>query len=197
MMTAMNSARRVAKALKAFMQLARTSLYFTATETSCLEPITRQVVEPRSSPIQSLITTPIGPAIVLHGDDLCSDDVQYMQFRTMVRQASWQQDFLSKTLSERRAFAEQARQQSQQATSIKENAIMDVNPAAVEQRLREHGQTLMIHGHTHRPAIHELELEAAIDSRNQARRVVLGDWDSHGWYAAIDADGLVLEKFPL
>ena len=143
------------------------------------------------------ITTPIGPAIVLHGDDLCSDDVQYMQFRTMVRQASWQQDFLSKTLSERRAFAEQARQQSQQATSIKENAIMDVNPAAVEQRLREHGQTLMIHGHTHRPAIHELELEAAIDSRNQARRVVLGDWDSHGWYAAIDADGLVLEKFPL
>ena len=144
-----------------------------------------------------IITTPIGPAIVLHGDDLCSDDVQYMQFRTMVRQESWQQDFLSKTLSERRAFAEQARRQSQQATSIKENAIMDVNPAAVEQRLREHGQTLMIHGHTHRPAIHEIELEEAIDSRNQARRVVLGDWDSHGWYAAIDADGLVLEKFPL
>ncbi|MDB3898800.1 UDP-2,3-diacylglucosamine diphosphatase [Gammaproteobacteria bacterium] len=148
-------------------------------------------------PDSIIITTPIGPAIVLHGDDLCSDDVQYMQFRTMVRQKSWQQDFLSKTLSERRAFAEQARRQSQQATSIKENAIMDVNPAAVEQRLREHGQTLMIHGHTHRPAIHEIELEAAIDSRNQARRVVLGDWDSHGWYAAIDADGLVLEKFPL
>jgi UDP-2,3-diacylglucosamine hydrolase len=148
-------------------------------------------------PDSIIITTPIGPAIVLHGDDLCSDDVQYMQFRTMVRQKSWQQDFLSKTLSERRAFAEQARRQSQQATSIKENAIMDVNPAAVEQRLREHGQTLMIHGHTHRPAIHEIELEAAIDSRNQARRVELGDWDSHGWYAAIDADGIVLEKFPL
>ena len=112
-----------------------------------------------------------------------SDDVQYIKFRTMVRQASWQQDFLSKTLSERRAFAEQARQQSQQATSIKENAIMDVNPAAVEQRLREHGQTLMIHGHTHRPAIHELELEAAIDSRNRQEGLCLGDWDSHGWYA--------------
>ena len=196
-MTAMNSARRLRKHSIAFMQLAPDIFILHGNRDFLLGADYAASCGATIIPDSITITTPIGPAIVLHGDDLCSDDVQYMQFRTMVRQASWQQDFLSKTLSERRAFAEQARQLSQQATSIKENAIMDVNPAAVEQRLREHGQTLMIHGHTHRPAIHELVLEAAIDSRNQARRVVLGDWDRHGWYAAIDADGLVLEKFPL
>jgi UDP-2,3-diacylglucosamine hydrolase len=140
----------------------------------------------------TVIDTPIGPALVLHGDDLCSDDVEYIKFRNTVRQESWQQDFLSKTLSERRAFADQARQQSQQATSTKKNAIMDVNAASVERRLRQTQQRLMIHGHTHRPQVHELEL-----GEEKAQRVVLGDWDSHGWFAEIDAQGLRLEKFPL
>ncbi|PCI74956.1 MAG: UDP-2,3-diacylglucosamine diphosphatase [SAR86 cluster bacterium] len=140
----------------------------------------------------TVIDTPSGPALVLHGDDLCTDDIEYIEFRNTVRQESWQQDFLSKTLSERRAFADQARQQSQQATSTKENAIMDVNAASVEQRLRETEQKLMIHGHTHRPQVHELEL-----GENKAQRVVLGDWDSHGWFAEIDEKGLRLEKFPL
>lgn len=140
----------------------------------------------------SIIETPIGPTLILHGDDLCTDDVEYQQFRELVRQQAWQQDFLSKTLPERRAFAEQARKQSQQATAAKENAIMDVNATAVESRLTETGQTLMIHGHTHRPGIHQLKLPTG-----DARRVVLGDWDSHGWYAEIDANGLRLEKFPL
>lgn len=140
----------------------------------------------------SAVDTPIGPALVLHGDDLCIDDVEYIKFRNTVRQESWQQDFLSKTLTQRRAFAAQARQQSQQATSTKQNAIMDVNATAVEQRLRDTGQKLMIHGHTHRPQVHELQL-----GEDSAQRVVLGDWDSHGWYAEIDAQGLRLEKFPL
>lgn len=138
------------------------------------------------------IDTPIGPVLVLHGDDLCTDDVEYINFRNTVRQASWQQDFLSKTLAERRTFADQARQQSQRATSTKENSIMDVNAASVEQRLHETEQKLMIHGHTHRPQVHELEL-----GEEKAQRVVLGDWDSHGWFAEIDGEGLRLEKFPL
>ncbi|GJM13839.1 MAG: UDP-2,3-diacylglucosamine hydrolase [Pseudohongiella sp.] len=138
------------------------------------------------------IDTPIGPLLLLHGDDLCTDDVEYLQFRDLVRQEAWQQDFLTKTLPERRAFADQARQQSQQATANKENSIMDVNAAAVEQRLMDTQQTLMIHGHTHRPQIHDLDLNG-----DKARRVVLGDWDSHGWYAEVSADGLKLEKFPL
>ncbi|MEZ7832186.1 MAG: UDP-2,3-diacylglucosamine diphosphatase [Gammaproteobacteria bacterium] len=140
----------------------------------------------------TVIDTPIGTALVLHGDDLCLDDVEYIKFRNTVRQESWQQDFLSKTLTERRAFAGQARQQSQQATATKENAIMDVNAASVEQRLHETGQKLMIHGHTHRPQVHELKL-----GQKKAHRVVLGDWDSHGWFVEIDEHGLQLEKFPL
>ena len=140
----------------------------------------------------TIIDTAIGPAIVLHGGDLCLDDVEYIKFRDTVRQDSWQKDFLSKSLDERRAFADQARQQSQQATANKENAIMDVNLPAVKQRLRATSQNLMIHGHTHRPHIHELELDS-----DQAQRVVLGDWDKHGWFAEIDDDGLRLEKFPL
>ena len=140
----------------------------------------------------TIIDTPIGPALVLHGDDLCSDDVEYIKFRNTVRKKSWQQDFLSKNLAERRAFADQARQQSQQATSTKKNAIMDVNAASVERRLRQTQQRLMIHGHTHRPQVHELEL-----GEEKAQRVVLGDWDSHGWFAEIDARGLRLEMFPL
>lgn len=140
----------------------------------------------------TVIDTPIGPALVLHGDDLCTDDLEYQQFRNLVRQKAWQQDFLSKTLIERRAFADQARQQSQQATSAKDNAIMDVNAAAVKQRLLEKQQTLMIHGHTHRPKIHELEVDD-----QKATRLVLGDWDSQGWYAEINSNGLQLEKFPL
>ena len=109
-----------------------------------------------------------------------------------MRQKSWQHEFLGKTLTERRSFANQARQQSQHATAAKQNAIMDVNKASVEQRLHETGQKLMIHGHTHRPKIHELELD-----QNKAQRVVLGDWDSNGWFVEIDGQGLRLENFPL
>lgn len=140
----------------------------------------------------TVIDTPIGPALVLHGDDLCSDDTEYINFRNTVRQESWQQDFLSKTLTKRRAFADQARQQSQQATASKQNSIMDVNPSAVQQRLHDTAQKLMIHGHTHRPQVHELIL-----GEDKAQRVVLGDWDKHGWFVEIDAGGLRLEKFPL
>ncbi|MEX0963373.1 MAG: UDP-2,3-diacylglucosamine diphosphatase [Pseudohongiellaceae bacterium] len=145
----------------------------------------------------TVIDTPIGPALVLHGDDLCSDDLEYIKFRDLVRQSSWQQHFLAQTLDERRDFAAKARQQSQQANASKASAIMDVNADAVQRRLQDCGQTLMIHGHTHRPCIHTIQLSAAIDSKTAARRVVLGDWDSDGWYAEITAQGLTLEKFPL
>lgn len=145
----------------------------------------------------STIATPLGPALILHGDDLCIDDRDYMAFRDMVRQPSWQQEFLAKSLEERRAFAEQARQQSQQATATKDNAIMDVNAAAVVERLHSQQQTLMIHGHTHRPHIHDLSLDTAINNQTTARRVVLGDWDREGWYIEIDGEGLRLERFPL
>ncbi len=145
----------------------------------------------------STIDSPIGPILVLHGDDLCTDDVEYIQFRDRVRQAAWQQDFLGKTLDERRDFAQQARQQSQKANSGKNISIMDVNPQAVAKCLLERNQSLLIHGHTHRPAIHDFTLADPARGQRDARRVVLGDWDKDGWYIDVSPAGLRLEKFPL
>lgn len=145
----------------------------------------------------TVIDSPIGSILVLHGDDLCTDDIEYIQFRNLVRQPVWQQEFLSKTLAERRAFAEQARQQSKNATADKDHSIMDVNADAVEKRLIEHDQSLMIHGHTHRPQIHELQLSQPVAGSHEARRVVLGDWDKNGWFVEVSSEGLKLEQFPL
>jgi UDP-2,3-diacylglucosamine hydrolase len=145
----------------------------------------------------TVINSPAGPILVLHGDDLCTDDIEYLQFRDLVRQPTWQQEFLSKPLPERRAFAEQARQQSKNATASKDNSIMDVNAGAVEKRLIEQGQSLMIHGHTHRPQVHELQLSHPVAGSHEARRVVLGDWDKNGWFIEVSSEGLKLEQFPL
>lgn len=145
----------------------------------------------------TVIDSPAGPILVLHGDDLCTDDIEYLQFRDLVRQPTWQQEFLSKPLPERRAFAEQARQQSKNATASKDNSIMDVNAGAVEKRLIEQGQSLMIHGHTHRPQVHELQLSHPVAGSHEARRVVLGDWDKNGWFIEVSSEGLKLEQFPL
>ena len=109
--------------------------------------------------------------LLMHGDTLCTDDVDYQKFRTLVRNPQWQQQFLSKPLAERRAFAAQARGESRKQTAMKAAEIMDVNQAAVEAALGEHGVRRMIHGHTHRPATHRFELDG-----QSAERIVLGDW---------------------
>ena len=109
--------------------------------------------------------------LLMHGDTLCTDDIDYQKFRTLVRNPEWQRQFLSKPLVERRAFAAQARGESRKQTAMKAAEIMDVNQAAVEAALREHGVRRMIHGHTHRQATHRFELEG-----QSAERIVLGDW---------------------
>lgn len=109
--------------------------------------------------------------LLMHGDTLCTDDVDYQKFRALVRNPEWQRQFLAKPLAERRAFAAQARGESRKQTSMKAAEIMDVNQVAVEAALREHGVRRMIHGHTHRPATHRLELDG-----KAAERIVLGDW---------------------
>ncbi len=106
---------------------------------------------------------------LMHGDLLCSDDRDYLAFRAMVRDPQWQAGFLSKSLRERQAIAEALRESSQQAMSDKQMAIMDVNPQTVEQTMLELGVDTLIHGHTHRPGIHQ---GAA------GRRIVLGDWSA-------------------
>jgi UDP-2,3-diacylglucosamine hydrolase len=109
--------------------------------------------------------------LLMHGDTLCTDDVEYQKFRALVRNPQWQAQFLAKTLAERRAFAAQARGESRKHTSTSKPEIMDVNQAAVEATMREHGVRRLIHGHTHRPATHR----ANLDGRT-AERTVLGDW---------------------
>jgi len=111
------------------------------------------------------------PTLLMHGDTLCTDDLEYQQFRRMVRNPEWQRAFLAKPLAERRAFAAQARGESKARTQNKAEAIMDVNQQTVERTMRDHNVTQLIHGHTHRPAIHRF----CVDGRPMTR-IVLGDW---------------------
>jgi UDP-2,3-diacylglucosamine hydrolase len=109
--------------------------------------------------------------LLMHGDTLCTDDVEYQKFRAMVRDPRWQQQFLARPLVERRAFAAQARGESRKQTAEKSAEIMDVNSGAVVAAMRAHGVRKLIHGHTHRPATHRFDLDGA-----PAERIVLGDW---------------------
>jgi len=109
--------------------------------------------------------------LLMHGDTLCTDDVEYLKFRTLVRNPNWQRAFLAKPLAERRAFAAQARGESRRHTANAKPEIMDVNQIAVEAALRTHGVRRLIHGHTHRPATHRFDVDGM-----KAERIVLGDW---------------------
>lgn len=109
--------------------------------------------------------------LIMHGDLLCTQDVDYLKFRAMVRNPAWLADFLSKSLEERIAIAQQMRAASKEAMQDKIPVIMDVEQSTVEQTLRDHNVTQLIHGHTHRPAIHEFDLDG-----KTATRTVLGDW---------------------
>ena len=109
--------------------------------------------------------------LLMHGDTLCTDDVDYQRFRTMVRDPAWQKQFLAKPLAERRAFAAEARGESRKQTAMKAAEIMDVNQDAVAATLHEHGVRRLIHGHTHRPATHRFDVDGGA-----AERIVLGDW---------------------
>ena len=110
--------------------------------------------------------------LLAHGDAQCTDDTAYMQFRAMVRETTWQQQFLSKPLAERKAIIAAMRQGSKMEQANKAAAIMDVHPLAIEQLMRDHACHSMIHGHTHRPACHTWQQDGASYQRH-----VLPDWD--------------------
>ncbi len=140
------------------------------------------------------LDTPHGPICLLHGDVLCTDDIEYQQFRTLVRSPKWQQEFLSKPLEQRLAFADQARAQSRESTAAKSNAIMDVNENAVREFMAANNTSIILHGHTHRPAVHQL---SPADSAAMSQRIVLGDWDKSGWYVEISSTAIALENFAI
>ena len=129
------------------------------------------------------------PTLILHGDLLCSDDTAYQQFRTQTRDPRWQAQFLAQPLAARLAFAAQARAASKarygelQASGQSET-ITDVSPATVREWFARYGIRRMIHGHTHRPAIH--------DEGGGATRIVLGDWYEQGSVLRAGEDGFDL-----
>jgi UDP-2,3-diacylglucosamine hydrolase len=114
------------------------------------------------------------PTLLMHGDTLCTDDLEYQKVRKMFRDPAWQKTFLAKSLDERRAFAARARTESKVQTATKAEYIMDVNQGAVEEAMRQHGVTRLIHGHTHRPAVHRFGAGG-----RDLTRIVLGDWYQH------------------
>ena len=109
--------------------------------------------------------------LLMHGDSLCTDDIPYQQFRTMVRNPAWQDDLLSKTPQERLQLAMQALGASAEHKGTVTMDIMDVNADEVVAAFERHDVQKMIHGHTHRPATHELKANG-----KPAQRIVLGDW---------------------
>jgi UDP-2,3-diacylglucosamine hydrolase len=134
------------------------------------------------------------PTLILHGDLLCTDDTAYQQFRTQTRDPQWQAQFLAQPLHSRLAFAAQARAASQaRYGELVEKGIAetigDVSPATVQDWFARFGVTRMIHGHTHRPAIH--------DEGNGNTRIVLGDWYTQGSVLRVDADGFALSALSL
>ena len=124
------------------------------------------------------------PTLLMHGDTLCTDDTAYQEFRRMVRDPAFQKEFLSKPAEERIETARQYRETSRNATAEKSEEIMDVNPQAVIEAMQQAGVTRLIHGHTHRPAFHQLEIDG-----KPAERIVLGDWYGQGSMLACSTEG--------
>jgi UDP-2,3-diacylglucosamine hydrolase len=131
------------------------------------------------------------PVLVMHGDALCTDDRAYQRLRATVRDPGWQRQFLALSVAARRALAGAARVGSQAHTATLEYTIADVNPTSVEAALRGAGIATLLHGHTHRPAIHPL----TVDLR-ACTRIVLGDWHRQGSLLRWDRGGPELLSLP-
>lgn len=128
--------------------------------------------------------------LLMHGDLLCSDDREYQQTRQLLRSEAFIRDFLSHPLEQRRAIAADYRRRSGEATSLKANEIMDVNPQTVLDTLRQHGATRLIHGHTHRPGIHDLTLDG-----KRVQRIVLAEWhEDQGSVLCVSDSGIASER---
>ena len=126
--------------------------------------------------------------LLSHGDALCIDDTDYINFRNQVRNTKWQNDFLNKSIEERENIAAKLRDDSNDATQNKSMEITDVNATAVKQILDTYSPDVFVHGHTHRPNIHDDET---------IKRIVLGDWGDQGWYLTLDEYGYNLNKFQI
>ena len=130
--------------------------------------------------------------LLMHGDSLCTRDEGYMRLRRLLRNPLSLFILRHLPLSTRRKLARKLRNESRAQTRMKASDIIDVTPELIPRVLAEHGVRTLIHGHTHRPATHELE----VDGR-PARRIVLGDWDQQGWALQVDESGFQQAPFDL
>jgi UDP-2,3-diacylglucosamine hydrolase len=128
--------------------------------------------------------------LLMHGDTLCTDDHEYQAWRSKARDPAFQAAFLAKSLAERRQAILQMREKSKAVVQGKSAEIMDVNDEAVRQALRRHGVRRLIHGHTHRPGRHALEVDG-----ERCERWVLPDWYGRGGYLEVDRRGPRLVQF--
>jgi len=126
--------------------------------------------------------------LLMHGDTLCTDDLEYQQFRSDVRNPEAQRQFLALPLAKRIEVATLYRTESRKRSRNKTEEIMDVNQQAVIDAMHDHDVQQMIHGHTHRPATHQFSVNG-----HEHRRIVLGDWYQQGSLLSCDANGCQLE----
>jgi UDP-2,3-diacylglucosamine hydrolase len=130
------------------------------------------------------------PTLLMHGDSLCTADEEYQKYRRTVRNTQWQAMFLKRPLADRQTVARQLRELSMAKNQGKQESIMDVTPEEVKRVMADWNVRRLIHGHTHRPAVHELDIDG-----KAATRFVLGDWDTHVWWIeAQERDGPELKS---
>jgi UDP-2,3-diacylglucosamine hydrolase len=128
--------------------------------------------------------------LLMHGDTLCTDDLDYQNWRRIARSEAWQREFLAKPLAERRKEIVGMREKAKEAVQAKPAEIMDVNDDAVAQAMRVHAVTRLVHGHTHRPGRHALTVDG-----QPAERWVLPDWYGRGGYLEIGHGAPKLVRF--
>ncbi len=129
--------------------------------------------------------------LLMHGDSLCTDDTDYQTLRARVRDPQWQRRALALPLDERLELAAQARELSTLSTDNKDDEIMDVNQQEVLRIFASHDVRLLIHGHTHRPGIHQFEYAG-----RELRRIVLGAWYEQGSVLHVEDGRLDLKSLP-
>ena len=130
--------------------------------------------------------------LLMHGDSLCTDDLAYMKMRRMLRNPLSLFILRNLTLAQRRRIGRKLRSESREQTRQKPSDITDVNLGEVAETMRKHGVRTLIHGHTHRPAVHQLVIAG-----EPAQHIVLGDWDTAGWVLQVDENGYQLASFTL
>jgi len=148
-------------------------------------------------PDPTVITLFGEPLLLMHGDLLCTDDVDYQKMRRLLRNPIIQWILLNTPVKFRQKIARKARQTSQTQTRLKAEHIIDANSQAVIDWMQKHQVNTMIHGHTHRPATHSVPLLSG-GKVTYGKRYVLGDWsDQEGWKLEMTSGQLELKRFSL